>query len=91
MQSSPSKAAGRSGALGVRGRSCRVAVVCEVHERHLRALVRLQRVRVELASENLVGYRALAFLIWIVAAAKRAHYSTTARKKLSHDSWTIAL
>ena len=40
---------------------CRVAVVREAHERTHRALVRLQRVRVELASENLVGYRALAF------------------------------
>ena len=43
--------------------SCRVAVVREVHERHFRALVRLQRARERELAGNLVGYRALAVRI----------------------------
>ena len=61
VQSSPSRLLGAAVRAEFAERSCRVAVMREVHERAPRALVRLQLVREGLASENLVGYRALAF------------------------------
>ncbi len=67
---------------------CRVAVVCEVHERTHRALVRLQRVRVR-AGWKSSGLRALALSFWPPLLQKHLPIATPLQNNASVDSWTI--
>ena len=80
MQSSPSKAAGRSGALGVRGAVVAAQQSCVRLTSEPRALVRLQRARARELAGNLVGYRALSRLDFKLDRRKHRLICTTAAR-----------